>query len=244
MRATDRVDHWMTEAVLSINVNEPAGEVLRLLAGYPVHHLPVLSDQKVVGMLSTADVMKIQAFIPKTGLPADVYLSKHLEVATLMRKPAITIRGHATLLDAARLMASHGVHALPVVNERDCLLGIITTTDIMHAALERRPASPVTSPESTGQVPLKVQMSPPEFERALAAAKAAIGAGEDVNGIAMGLMYMCQRLVSLERVLQHADRYLHLGESSSQKAALRTAVANAKCLQSIGEASNTALKLA
>jgi hypothetical protein len=75
-------------------------------------------------------------------------------------------------------------------------------------------------------------MSPPDFERALAAAKAAIGAGEDVNGIAMALMYMCQRLVLLERVLQHADRYLHLGESSSQKAALRTAVANAKCLHS------------
>jgi len=229
----------MTEAVLSINVNEPAGEVLRLFAGYPVHHLPVLSDQKVVGMLSTADVMKIQAFIPKTGLPPDVYLSKHLDVATLMRKPAITIRAHATLLEAATLMARHGVHALPIVNEHDRLLGIITTTDIMHAALGPQPASPVTAPESTGHVPLQVQMSPPEFQRALAAARAAIGRGEDVNGIAMGLMYMCQRLVSLEHVLQHADRYLHLGESSSQKAALRTAVANAKSLQSIGGSSYT-----
>jgi len=42
----------MTEAVLSIDIGESAGEVLRLFAGYPIHHLPVLKGHKVVGMLS------------------------------------------------------------------------------------------------------------------------------------------------------------------------------------------------
>jgi len=40
----------MTEAVLSIDIGESAGEVLRLFAGYPIHHL--LKGHKVVGMLS------------------------------------------------------------------------------------------------------------------------------------------------------------------------------------------------
>jgi CBS domain-containing membrane protein len=236
VRATDRVDQYMTEAVLSINVDEPAGEVLRLFAGYPVHHLPVLSNQKVVGMLSSADVLKIATFIPKTSLAPGDYLSQHVQVATLMRKPAITIRPHATVLDAARLMVSHAVHALPVVNEEELLLGIITTTDIMAAALEPRSPAHSATLETKSRMPLKPQMSASEFEKALAAAKAAIAAGKDADGVAMGLLYLHQRLVALEHVLQSADRYLKLGQDPTQQATLRAAVAAAKRAQSTGDA--------
>jgi CBS domain-containing protein len=234
MRSNDRVDQFMTEAVLSINVDEPAGEVLRLFAGYPVHHLPVLSNQKVVGMLGSADVRKIEAFLPK-GAGREEYLSQRLQVATLMRKPAITIRPHATLLDAARLMASNAVHALPVVDEQERLLGIITTTDVMHAALEPQPLARVGAPEARSPAPLNVQMSAGEFEQAVAAAKAAVAAREDVNGVAAGLLYVQRRLAALEHVLQSADRYLKLGQDPTQQAALRAAIAAARRTQSGGE---------
>lgn len=113
MDATERVDRVMTEAVLAIDVKEPASEVLRLFAGYPVHHLPVLSGQKVVGMLSSADVRKLDAFLPKTGVAANDYLNQHISVASLMSEPVITIQPHESLIDAARSMAMHGIHALP-----------------------------------------------------------------------------------------------------------------------------------
>ncbi|MGO9592250.1 MAG: hypothetical protein ACLQFT_18155 [Steroidobacteraceae bacterium] len=32
-----------------MDINDPAGEVLRLFAGCPLHHLPVLDQEKVVG---------------------------------------------------------------------------------------------------------------------------------------------------------------------------------------------------
>ncbi len=52
MHPSDPVNRLMTEAVLTVDVDDPAGEVLRLFGGYPVHHLPVLEGSKVVGMLS------------------------------------------------------------------------------------------------------------------------------------------------------------------------------------------------
>ena len=67
MHPGDPVLHLMTVAVLTVDINDPAGEVLRLFAGYPVHHLPVLDQQKVVGMLSSADVMKLELFLPKVA---------------------------------------------------------------------------------------------------------------------------------------------------------------------------------
>lgn len=134
MYATERVDRLMSAAV-SIAVDESAGAMLRLFAGYPIHHLPVVSGRKVVGMVSSADVMKLDAFRLKTGVPSNEHLTT-VSVADLMSEPAVTIRPHQSLIDAAHLMASHGIHALAVVDAEEQLLGILTTTDIIAATLQ------------------------------------------------------------------------------------------------------------
>jgi CBS domain-containing protein len=133
MYATERVDRLMS-AALSIDVEDSAGAMLRLFATYPIHHVPVVSGRKVVGMLSSADIMKLETFRPKTGVPSNDYLAQ-VNVADLMSKPAVTIRPYQSLSDAAHLMASHGIHALPVVDAEEQLLGILTTTDIIAATL-------------------------------------------------------------------------------------------------------------
>lgn len=143
MYATERIDRLMS-AALSIGVDESAGTVLRLFAEYPIHHLPVVSGGKVVGIVSSADVMKLDAFRPKSGLLSNEYLTR-VSVADLMSKPAITIRPHQSLIDAAHLMASHGVHALPVVDAEDQLLGILTTTDIIASTLNALAPRPLAS---------------------------------------------------------------------------------------------------
>jgi len=227
MRATDCVDQLMTRDVLSIGVEAPASEVLRLFESYPVHHLPVLRDRKVVGMLSSADVMRMAAVAPRTGSALGTYPDEHVKVATLMSKPVIAVRPRATLLEAARAMAGNGVHALPVVDEQGQLLGIITTTDVMHAALESHPTRS-TAPGDSRDTPPDIEMSATEFEHALAAAKAAIAAGEDVDLVALGLLYLQRRLVLLEQVLQSAERYLKFGQEPARLASLRAALTAAK----------------
>ena len=138
MNATERVDRIMS-AALSIDVEESAGAMLRMFAGYPIHHLPVVSGKKVVGMLSSADVTKLGAFLPGADLTYNELLNQPVGVAALMNKPVITIRPDQSLNDAADLMASHGIHALPVVDAQGCLLGIVTTTDIIREALQPGP---------------------------------------------------------------------------------------------------------
>ena len=139
MNAQEPVLHVMTAAVLSIDVGQPAGDVLRQFASYPVHHMPVVDGGKVVGMLSSADLIKLEAFLPRGGRRCDEYLDQHVKIRNLMRQPAITIGARDTIAEAATRMASGGIHALPVVDEHDNLIGIVTTTDIMHAALQATP---------------------------------------------------------------------------------------------------------
>ena len=228
MNANERVGRVMTEAVLSIDIEESASAVLRLFAGYPLHHLPVLSGQKVVGMLSSADVMKLEAFLPKTGVPAGDYLDQRISIRSLLRSPVITVQPQQSLIDAARLMASHGFHALPVVDAQDHLLGIITTTDIMHAALQPPPQADAPAPTRGDAAFSGIRVSGAEFDQAIAAAKGAVGSGQDPQGVAMVLLYLQQRLNALERVLQAADRYFSCGQDRSLHSALLQAIGEAK----------------
>jgi CBS domain-containing protein len=136
MRPQDPISQFMTESVLSVDIDEPAGEVLRLFAGYPVHHLPVLRGREVVGMLSSADVMKLEHFVPRGSAgAAQDYVSQRMSVAALVRRAAVTIRAEQTVEEAAELMARHGIHALPVVDAQQHLLGIVSTSDLIAAAL-------------------------------------------------------------------------------------------------------------
>jgi predicted transcriptional regulator len=244
MNTLERVGHAMTGSVLSIDVNEPASEVLRLFAGYPIHHLPVLSGQKVVGMLSSADVMKLDALLPKGGVPADQFLNQRIRLATLMSKPVVTIRPERLLTDAAELMARHGIHALPVVNAQDDLLGIITTTDIIHAALQSARQSNVASDSGENVHSRDIRLTGAALEHAIAAAKTAIDAGQDQEGIAMALLFAHRRFVALEHVLQIADRYLNCGQDQSQRVALLKAIEDAKSTMPSGSDSAAPLGLA
>ena len=97
MHSTDPVNRFMTEPVLTVDINDPAGEVLRMFAGYPVHHLPVVNQQEVVGMLSTADLMKLDLFLPKGSKSPIDYLNERMKVGQLVRRPVLTVQPHQSV---------------------------------------------------------------------------------------------------------------------------------------------------
>jgi len=140
MHANDPVNRIMTEPVLTIAPDESLEEALRLFTSYPVHHLPVVEEGRVVGMLSSADVAKLKFFLPPPGTARSALLKQRWHVRKIMRSPAVTVAEHDSAQRAAEIMAANGIHALPVVNSKACLVGIVTTTDMMQGCLDPWPA--------------------------------------------------------------------------------------------------------
>ena len=238
MRKHEPVNRLMTEAVLSIGADEPAGEVLRLFREYPVHHLPVVEDRRVVGVLSAADLLKLRAVIPRGVASPERYLNDKMKVTALIARPAVTIAQHETVERAAELMASHGFHSLPVVDSKGHLVGILTTTDIIAAMFDAAPARTGARSEA----PLNdARITRDHFLRAVALATQAVEEGRDPDGLAAALLFARHRIELLERVTAIAARYLGSGQDVQLHRELGKAIEQARTAEASGHTETRAL---
>lgn len=228
MRPSDPVNRLMTEPAVSIDLGSPAAEVLRLFSVHPFHHLPVVDRGKVVGMLSSADVLKLEAFLPKRAGTSTDFLSQGLQIHQLMRQPPITIAGNQSVEQATTLMAKHGIHALPVIDSNDKLVGIITTTDIISAVLRTDRHSGVQDTTEAASEAAPLEVSPAEIREAAQLATAAADLSDDSGKVARALLHAQSRLRVLEDVLVSADRYVHAGQDHNLHRLLVKAITKAK----------------
>lgn len=106
----------------------------------------------------------------------------------IMITPVITVRPDCTIKNAAGLLTAHGFTALPVVDDDDRLIGIVTEADLVRDRIPRDPRAhilpgyePATRPVTTtvGEV-----MSTPVT---------AMGPGTDVAVLATALLDARQR---------------------------------------------------
>ncbi len=86
-------------------------------------HLPIVKDGKLVGMLSDHDIRQHQGHLTDT------------RVTGAMTDNPITVAPETTMEEAAEIMLERKIGGLPVV-DKDHLVGIITTTDLLGAFLE------------------------------------------------------------------------------------------------------------
>lgn len=115
-----RVSEWMSPDPVTTAPAVPAAEAGRLMRTYGIRHLPVILHDRVVGMLSDRDV--------RSAMPGAA-------VADAMTAPAHVVSATDTIEEAARLMLSRHISALPVVEADLRLIGMITTTDCLLASL-------------------------------------------------------------------------------------------------------------
>jgi len=63
-------------------------------------------------------------------------------VRDVMSQPAIVIEWDASILDASALMEEHGVRRLPVVDDENIVIGIVSSGDVREATSVYNTASP------------------------------------------------------------------------------------------------------
>jgi acetoin utilization protein AcuB len=115
-----------------------------------IRRIPVVDKSgKLVGIVSDKDLLRVSPS-PATTLSAYEipYLLSKVKVNDVMTKKVITVTEGTPVEEAARIMVDNKIGGLPVVNETDIVVGIITETDIFKTFLEligaRRPGVRIT----------------------------------------------------------------------------------------------------
>lgn len=236
MRPDEPVSRIMTESVVVIEVDRPLSEALDCLHQYGIHHLPIVRQGRLAGMLSSADVLKLEHFAPR-GTDAR-FLDTRLELEQVMRTPVVSVRATTPLGEAAEALIAAGVHALPVIDDDERVIGIVSSTDLIRTLLRGPPhradsartttATLVPAEDTATEPVVRLKPSDEEFATALAAAETAYVSDRDSRFLGKGFLYLAQRRAYLEKVFALADRFLRGGQDEHQHAMLLKAILAAK----------------
>jgi CBS domain-containing protein len=131
----------MTTEVVAVEPSTPFKEIAARLARHRISAVPVLdADRRVLGVVTEADLLLKQEHPdPEAKVPPIWSRRRRRErkkaaavvAGKLMTAPVTTVSPTATLAEAARRLHDAGVQRLPVVDETDRLVGIVSRADLL-----------------------------------------------------------------------------------------------------------------
>jgi acetoin utilization protein AcuB len=127
----------MTQKVVTINKDADILEAKELMEQYQIRHVPVVEpDGLLIGMITDRD---IRSALPLSYYKKDSPLESEnkssapsIKVKEIMSQNLTTLSPMDTIQDALLLIQKTMVGALPVVDKKDKLLGIISVRDLLR----------------------------------------------------------------------------------------------------------------
>ena len=128
----------MTTDLITVGPNDTMDKVQDIFRKHRINHLPVVEADKVVGILSQKDYLKLlHGFtLFKTHKSAEYNdaILRSLLVKEVMIKQVALLSPDDSVELAAGYFRENLFHAMPVVDEDEKLVGIISTYDLLNFA--------------------------------------------------------------------------------------------------------------
>jgi CBS domain-containing membrane protein len=128
----------MTENVITLKKEDNLETAERLFKQHKIRHIPVVTGNVIIGMLSYTDLLRISFAdaldLEEEDVETTVY--NMFSIEQVMKKNLVTVLPSSSIKDVAFILAEKEFHALPVV-QRNKLVGIVTTTDLIKYLLKQ-----------------------------------------------------------------------------------------------------------
>lgn len=206
------INRIMTVAPATVSPDDSVAHAKEILQAEAIHHLPVVVDGVLVGILSSSDLLKLNILRERPQALAAI------KVHQIMEADPITLNIFADLIDVATKLAEGGFHALPVVESDNVLVGIVTSSDLINHLLMQVPRSDGSlherdAPETGSRV------TDATLASSMRAAREAIRDGHD-DPMAAALLHLVERNRRLKEVSKAAEHYLRSGNAEREHSVL------------------------
>lgn len=135
------VEQAMTSDVCCVTLDTTIEKALALTTAHRIRHLPVVENDKLVGIISDRDLRNA---MPSCLGENESRSLAETPVSAIMKTDVITAHPLDFVEDAANTLFQKRIGCLPVVSG-DKLIGIITERDILHTLVEMMGVSSPTS---------------------------------------------------------------------------------------------------
>ncbi len=119
----------MTKDVVTIDINENINKLIEIFSRHWFGAVPVMKGNRVIGIITRSNLIK-RGFI---RLSLDETSPKHVPINKIMSTPVITINHESKIQEALEIMVKREIGRLPVLDNDDNLVGIISRDDVAKA---------------------------------------------------------------------------------------------------------------
>lgn len=145
------IEEIMVRDVACATLPGSRDEVLKILKDKRISGVPVLKDNKVVGLVTRTNLLK---------------KPEEEQLALLMERNPTNIAPDADITDAARLLLDNRIRRLPVM-ENDKLVGLVTIADLIGSMADLNMSEPIGQYLNNGVVPVWNETPLPVVARAM-----------------------------------------------------------------------------
>ena len=130
------VMNWMCQPAITINADDVVADAATLLQKHEIHMLPVMQKGKLVGIVTDRDIKRVS--------PSDVISENRIQdsdflagiiIKEIMTPDPVTIPYDYSLAETVEKFLVHKISSLPVVNQQQKVIGVITKSDFFYLFL-------------------------------------------------------------------------------------------------------------
>jgi acetoin utilization protein AcuB len=132
------VNEIMKTTVITIGMDETLEQIQKRFEKHKFHHLLVLENDELIGIISDRDVLKeISPHVNTLSEDARALKTLKTKAHQLMTRKPITVESNTLMEDAGRIMLEQIISCLPVVSASGNIEGILSMKDILNFYIEK-----------------------------------------------------------------------------------------------------------
>ncbi len=129
------VSNIMTTNLITASPDVTLDKIRDIFKSRKIHHLPITKNGHIVGLVTTSDLLWLNR-------PFDEY--NKIKAKTVMTTRIAKMGPHDKIGAAADIFLRNWFHAIPIVDDEDKLIGLVTSFDIIkYAYANAYPDDPV-----------------------------------------------------------------------------------------------------
>ncbi len=132
------ISEIMTKNVITVAPGDSLQTVKEIFDQHRFHHVPVVQDGTLIGLVSKSDIYRISQGV-SLGMKsesANKEIFRTLLVEEVMTTKLAKLNPNDRLDVAAEIFSENLFHAIPVVDDQNKLVGVLTTYDLIIYAFD------------------------------------------------------------------------------------------------------------